>query len=137
MDSQRATISIEDREYTETEFLKQLFQAAQEYGYGFALWRLPNQPTTQVVLSHSLESFSLDTPFEELPSGFLFHPFDLKKQGVFIKADLMFRFTEGALIAEDSQLSSNSLTWFKENVQKKKFPETTVTPKHITLPQTK
>lgn len=106
---------------TEISFLRQLYLASKHYGYSFALWRLPNDAFTQVILSFQCDAFNLQTPFEELATGFLFYPFDNKKPGAFLKADLMFSFSEGKLHVEDTHLSTNSLTWYRENVEKKRF----------------
>lgn len=106
---------------TETGYHKQLYSACKKFGYCFALWRLPNDPHTQVILSVECNPFDLQDTFEELPSGFLFHPFDTQKNGSFLRADYIFRFADGKLIHDDSSASMNSITWFQENVLSKNF----------------
>jgi isochorismate synthase len=125
---EQTTTKVGTSDLTEAGFIKQLYAAAKESGYCFALWRLPNDPYTQVILSFNCETFDLQTSFEELPSGFLFHPFDNQKQGAFLKAELMFRFADGKLKEDESPLFSNSITWFNENVKGKQFSSASVKP---------
>lgn len=138
MEEQTRTLTFSSTGLTEAGFLKQLFGAANASGYCFAIWRLPNDPYTQVILSYTCEAFDLKTSFEELPAGFLFHPFDNQKQGAFLKADLMFRFADGKLKEEDTPLYTHSITWFNENVRDKNFSALSTTRKNGTsLPVSK
>jgi isochorismate synthase len=126
MESGRPKVAAEQQmESSGIRFLKQLHPAAVENGYSFALWRLPNDIHTQAILSFSTVSFDLKDSFEDFPSGFLFHPFDSRDKGIYLKADLMFRFLDNQLQVDDSPLTSLSLVWFQENVSGKqpKKPE--------------
>lgn len=108
----------------DTNILGQLLETAQQEGYGFALWRLPNSSHTQVVLSYSVDVFNLEMFFEELPSGFIFHPFDNTKPGLFLKSDLLFRFKEEKLHHAESPIAAQSKTWYEEYARNRKPKKT-------------
>jgi isochorismate synthase len=106
---------------TQESILRSLFDYARGNNSGLAVWRLPNAVQNQAILSYSVEPFQLDVPFEELPFGFVFHPFSKKKQGAFLKADRVFRFVEGKLKMSDDPVGEESLNWFREHLANRSF----------------
>jgi isochorismate synthase len=97
--------------------ISSLLALAESRGYGFALWRLPNATVTSAILSSAVEAFTLTKPFEELPFGFVFHPFNHQQDGVFLKADRVFRFTNGKLAPGDDTEVGDSIHWWQEQLQ--------------------
>ena len=58
------------------------------------------------------------TSLEELPGGFIFHPFDNQKQSHFLKADLSFSFLNGTLTEPKTPTEISSQNWLQEVVSK-------------------
>src|SRR6478735_3989283 len=79
----------------EEELYNILLNTCRENDYSFALWRLPNSQTKNLIISFT--ATPPNASLEELPSGFIFSPFDKQKSSHFLKADLSFCFTEGKL----------------------------------------
>ena len=102
-----------------------LMNHASENEYSFALWRLPNAPTKNLILSYSPTLLTPDDSIEELPEGFLVAPFDTQTPRQFLKADLSFSFADGVLAEPASPLQSTSLQWLQQIdsvVESKKKP---------------
>lgn len=98
-----------------------LIQWAFDHQYSVAVWRLPFASTHHVVLSRREMLLDMDTFFEELPCGFVFAPFDASRSRLFLKADLAFTFSNGALAtvasadaSPGSDLMSASLQWLAD-----------------------
>ena len=98
----------------EEELFKILLNASRENDYSFALWRLPNSQTKNLIISFT--STSPDASLEELPSGYIFSPFDKQKSSHFLKADLSFSFTEGTLSEPRNPSEASSQNWLNEVV---------------------
>ena len=137
MEEGHVNVSADHKVLSGIRFQQKLYRAAIENGYSFALWRLPNDSHSQAILSFNPEPFSLEKSFEELSPGFLFHPFDTRKNGIYLKADLMFRFIGNELKQEDSPLASRSHLWFTENVADKSFTHTTPKTRKASFPPEK
>lgn len=92
----------------EGELLQHLLRYVIENEYSLALWRLPNDSSTNLIVSFTQNTFSKDHTLEELPEGFLFTPFDTEKPGQFLKADLSLTFNEGRLAEPCNPLQTYS-----------------------------
>jgi isochorismate synthase len=88
-----------------------LIQWAFDNQYAVAVWRLPFATTHHVVLSRSESLLPADASLEDLPKGFIFAPFDSTRSRLFLKADLAFTFSNGALLPPEDQLGGESLSW--------------------------
>jgi isochorismate synthase len=98
----------------EEELFHILLNTARENDYSFALWQLPNSQTKNLIISFT--SAPPESSLEELPSGFIFSPFDRQKERHFLKADLSFCFTEGTLCEPANPTEASSQSWLQEVV---------------------
>ena len=111
-------ISILERTLSEAELFETLLNQASENDYSFALWRMPNDSTKNLILSYSAKALEPKAIIEELPSGFIFAPFDKTKSRHYLHADLIFSFSEGALQPSTDANSKASHEWLTEAVAK-------------------
>lgn len=102
----------------EAELFEILLNQASENDYSFALWRLPNDQTKNLILSFSAAPLEPKVIIEDLSSGFIFAPFDKTKSRYFLKADLMFSFLEGKLNEPTNSDQTSSQHWLNEVVAK-------------------
>jgi len=109
-----------------------LIQWAFDNQYAVAVWRLPFETMHHVVLSRSESLLPADASLEDLQKGFIFAPFDSSRNRLFLKADLAFTFSNGALLPPQDQLDGESLTWLTgqriDELEKK--PSYYATPDH-------
>lgn len=94
--------------------MNELIYYALESEYSFALWRLPNTLTKNLILSYSPTLLNINDSIEELPEGFLVAPFDTQKHRQFLKADLSFSFAHGVLAEPSSPLQYTSIQWLQQ-----------------------
>lgn len=105
------------REQREEELFQILLSHVREHNYSFALWRLPNTQTTNLIISFTSTAVT-DAPLEELPEGFIFSAFDKQKQSCFLQADLSFTFSDGLLTEPKNPTEISSQNWLQEVVSK-------------------
>src|SRR5689334_10070413 len=86
--------------------------------FSFALWRLPNNSSRHLILSRQYEQIKKGAQLEDLPTGFIFSPFDRTKDSIFLKADLTFSFDEDLLKASETPLEATSNAWLHEQLKK-------------------
>lgn len=101
-------------ETDESELLNTLLTQASENDYSFALWRLPDAQAKNLILSYSSKILEAKAIIEDLPSGFIFAPFDKTKDRHFLNADLIFSFSDGKLDEPKSEKHSSSINWLNE-----------------------
>ena len=118
------------RHLGQSECLSFLVQWAFDNQYAVAVWRLPFAPSHHVVLSRRETLLEADMPLEELPKGFVFAPFDSTKKRLFLKADLAFTFTNGALTPPQDQLEAHSAAWLANHP----VHDATQQPSYYTIP---
>ncbi len=97
----------------EAEFFCTLLSQAHEKDYSFALWRLPNTQTKNLITSFT-STLPAKASLEELPEGFVFSPYDKQKQKHFLKADLSFSFANGTLTEPKTPVEISSQNWLQE-----------------------
>lgn len=102
----------------EAELFEVLLNQATENDYSFALWRMPEAKTKNLVLSYSVKTLEPKAIVEELPSGFMFAPFDKNKSRYFLNADLIFSFVDGELEDAKTSQQSASQEWLNDVVSK-------------------
>ena len=98
----------------EEEIFNILLNVCRENDYSFALWRLPNSQIKNLIISFTTTSPNI--PLEELPTGFIFSPFDRQKSGHFLKADYSFCFVEGTLQEAQTPVETSSQNWLQQVV---------------------
>ena len=102
----------------EAELFEVLLNEASENDYSFALWRMPNDSTKNLILSYSAKTLEPKAIIEDLPSGFIFAAFDKTKSRYYLHADLIFSFSEGALKESTDPKRKSSHEWLSEAVAK-------------------
>lgn len=101
---------------TETDIQSFLAAYAAAHDFSLALWRLPNNSSRHLIVARQPELIKKDVPIEELPTGFIFSPFERQKDTLFLKADLSFSFDDGQLKAAETPLETTSATWLNEQL---------------------
>lgn len=102
----------------EAELFEILLNRARENDYAFALWRMPEATTKNLVLSFSTKTLEPKAIVEDLPSGFMFAPFDRNKNRYFLNADLIFSFSGGELEEAKTPKETSSHEWLNDAVSK-------------------
>lgn len=98
---QQATdIKLESLEH----YLGCLLAFALQNGSQVAIWRQPRSPYLQVLLDKSRQTKRVDLNLEELPSGFIIHPFEDQEdqKAFFLEADSYFKIDLNLPIQEQS-----------------------------------
>lgn len=98
----------------ETEYFSFLIDHAVRHNFSVALWRLPNDPTTRVIISKDAEGLKYMASLEELPPGFIFAPFEASADRIFLKADFTFSFSNGELNQPVTPLEISSNVWLSD-----------------------
>lgn len=101
---------------SEAALFEVLLNQASENDYSFALWRMPNDSTKNLILSYSAKTLEPKAIIEDLPAGFIFAPFDKTQSRYYLHADLMFSFSEGALKEPTDSQSKSSHEWLNDAV---------------------
>jgi len=112
----RINTFVETERRSETEYLSFFTDYAVENNYSLALWRLPNESRKHAILSQKHQPIDHEQEIEELPTGFLFAPFDPDKERIFLAADFSFSFENATLQAAENPLENRSLAWLQEQV---------------------
>lgn len=110
-----ATTSVSITPRTETEILNFLLSHALENELPIAVWRLPFSTVTYVVISDKYESLAKNASIEELPSGFMFAPFDREKDAIFLPANFIFSFEGQQLREAKTPLETTSSLWLSNS----------------------
>lgn len=82
-----------------------------------AAWSLPDEDAITVVVSERPVHINRETPLEELSAGYLFAPFDKRKEPLFLEADYAFRLEGGVLAAPKNELEEKSTGWLREKLE--------------------
>lgn len=105
------TTSVSPSTLSESEYLTSLIAFAVDNNFSVAVWRLPGDEKRHLIISRKHELINPDLPLEDLPTGFIFAPFDKTEDRVFLKADLSFSFSKNTMDAPANPLEISSLTW--------------------------
>lgn len=106
-----ASTSVSRSALTETEYFSVLINYAVKNKFAVALWRLPNDAVTRLVISQKPQPLSSGVPFEDLDAGFIFAPFKASADRIFLNADLTFSFTNGLMNSPVTPLEISSHGW--------------------------
>jgi isochorismate synthase len=134
------TLSVSLTTRSETEYLSLLFDHAFDNNFSVAVWKLPQDNTRYLILSRKHRFLKRDALLEELPTGFLFAPFDRSKERLFLEADHIFTFSDGQLKPAQTPHETNSHTWLEALLKnprpaKKPRPYNTKVDIHPTIQQ--
>ncbi len=110
----RATESSTQLVFTQTEILNILLNYVYGGDFAVAAWSLPDDDTITVIISEKPVSIRRDAALEELPFGYLFAPFDRRKDTLFLEADYAFRIRNGALASPTNELEAKSFEWLHD-----------------------
>jgi isochorismate synthase len=116
MDTQTSVLT---EKLSETDFFSFLTNHAIDHKLSIAIWRLPNQTVKHVILSQENQLIKKDFPIEDLPSGFIFAPFDKEKDSIFLPGDFSFSIDNQELNAPENSTESRSQAWLLEQLKKK------------------
>ncbi|MBA4054522.1 MAG: isochorismate synthase [Marivirga sp.] len=114
------TTSVSTATLSETEYLSSLISYAVDNNFSVAVWRLPSDEKRHLILSRKHELINQDTQLEDLPTGFIFAPFDKTADRIFLKADFSFSFSKNSLDAPVNPLEISSSTWLHTQLHAKK-----------------
>ncbi len=84
-----------------------------------AVWRLPGSNLTQVLISNKQTELDPEDFLEGLDPGFLFAPFDRSRKRIYLKADRLLTFEDGAIkqaSASDGEVETFS-QWLSEELK--------------------
>jgi isochorismate synthase len=109
--------SVSAERKSETEILHFLLQHALESELPIAFWRLPNSPIRYLIISQEHRALQPDAAIEELPTGFMFAPFDREKNRLFLPGDFIFSFEDSVLRAPDNPAEIASQAWLTERLK--------------------
>ncbi len=98
----------------EAELFRLLLDQANQNEYAFALWRLPDTPVKNLILSFATNVRNSDATLEDAPPGFIFAPYDKTKTQYFLNADLLFSFSEGKLNDPQTPRETSSHQWLND-----------------------
>lgn len=104
---------IATEKHSETDFLSFFTEHAVENNFSLALWKLPNQTQKHVIFSQQHQTLRKDQEIEDLPTGFIFSPFDPAKERIFLPADFSFSFENDKLKSTENPLESHSIAWLR------------------------
>jgi isochorismate synthase len=96
---------------SETDLQSFLLNFAVNSDFSLALWRLPNNSARHMILAQQNDLVSKNSPLEDMPTGFIFSPFDRTQDSIFLKAQYSFSFDDGLLKNPETQLEISSSTW--------------------------
>jgi isochorismate synthase len=102
---------------SETEILNLLLNHALENDLPIAFWRLPHTSTRYLVISQEYRALEKNAPIEDLPTGFMFAPFDREKPALFLPADFIFRFENNVLTTPESPGEIASAAWLSQKIK--------------------
>lgn len=108
--------SVSNPILNETEYISLLINYAVKNKYAVAVWRLPNDGVTRLILSRNPRPLASGQPFEDLEAGFIFAPFDASAERIFLDADLAFSFENGQLEKFESTDGSSLDKLFAEKL---------------------
>jgi isochorismate synthase len=87
-------------------------------GDSLALWRLPNQTVTQLLLSRKPVTLTEEQGLEDLSSGFIIAPFLPSSVKTFLPADYFFRIEDNKVLPPLNALENASHAWLHQHTEK-------------------
>ncbi|HEU5148344.1 MAG TPA: chorismate-binding protein [Chryseosolibacter sp.] len=109
--------AVSHSKYSERELLAFLLSHAEFNENPVAVWRLPGNDTTNVIIADNYEELKGDDLIEDRPTGFLFAPFDKSKPRLFLRANQFFSFRDGDLVSDPAPFEERSQQWLREQLQ--------------------
>jgi isochorismate synthase len=112
--------SVSTETKSEAELLSFLTEYAIANEFSVALWKLPNDTVTHLLLSQRAEKIPKDAVLENLSPGYIFSPFDKQKDSIFLRADFIFSFENNRLKPAENPIETQSNAWLSEQLNYKK-----------------
>ena len=106
-----ALANVISRPGSDTAYLTFLIDHAVKNNFSVAVWRLPHQAVTQLIIGTNTQLLNHAKPLEDLPHGFIFAPFEHTSDRIFIPADYTFSFSNGNLNSGTSEREISSIVW--------------------------
>jgi isochorismate synthase len=110
--------SVSSPKTSETELLAFLTEHATANDLPFAVWRLPDSPSKQLLISHQHEKLGRQAVLEEQAPGFIFAPFDRTSESIFLPANFLFTFQNGELKESINPIEASSAEWLEREFKK-------------------
>ncbi len=109
--------SVSTERMSETEIVNFLLAHALENELPLAFWRVPNSNLRHLILSTEYRSLSSDATIEDLPTGFMFSPFDRTQPSLYLPGDYFFTFHDNFLKAPETPEEIRSATWLSGTIK--------------------
>lgn len=93
----------------EAEVIKSLVGQTLAEGGAFSLWRMPRSEEKVLFICNSGTTELDEVNLEESESGFVFAPFQPDQKKIFLKADLVYKFKAGKLVAAPDSYQNKSI----------------------------
>lgn len=94
----KQSVLVKDRPIIkESQAIQSIIQKTLENGGAFSLWRMPNSKEKVLLICNSGITELDELSLEESQPGFVIAPFLPDQKKIFLKADLVFRFSNGVL----------------------------------------
>ncbi len=90
------------------EFISDAISLYKENNFSFSLWRLPNSSVVYLAASNQPKLLS-EINLEEINAGFIFSPFDPKKEKIHLPADEFYTFESGEIISSKGKLAEEAV----------------------------
>jgi len=104
--------------YSERELLGFMLSRAASGDQPVAVWRLPGDHTTNLIIAHDIQLLKGTDTIEELTPGFIFAPFEKSRARLYLSADQLFTFSNGALMQNPSPVEQRSFQWLQSALAK-------------------
>ncbi|HOX84063.1 MAG TPA: chorismate-binding protein [Chryseolinea sp.] len=110
-------VSEKSSPLTEIDYLSRIITHAVDQHFSVALWKLPNNPVRQLVLSRQTQLLKKNETIEELKTGFIFSPFDPERESLYLEADFSFSFSQNELRPPETPSEITSAEWLKNVIR--------------------
>lgn len=119
--SKKMDTTIKKRLFTKEQYLEAVIYGALKENHRIAVWRKPKQNLVEIIIDSQANTEQVHPDLENLPSGFLIHPFEANenKKAFFIQAASYFSFTlDCETIPEEDMTAGNIPAFKKENLKR-------------------
>ncbi len=118
--------------HSERELLAFLLSHAASNEHPLAVWRLPGEDSTNVIIANECEKLKGEDTIEDLPMGFLFAPYEKSNARLFLNADQLFTFRNGNLVQNSAPVEQRSFQWLQSELPKDPIQKFTPRTSHAT-----
>jgi isochorismate synthase len=101
------------------ELLHRLLGKSISDNFSIAIWRMPNQNSSQLFIDFKQNREFEIEELEDLPAGFVFAPFLENDKKIYIQGELQIAFSDSSIKLNSLALTEDNLTWLEEALQYK------------------